>query len=124
MRALPAANPRSHADPNLSSLWTAKLTICEFLKRLCKPIWKSSYQSGLQGIRYFLLVTFVAVVLATLLECHPFSKYWQVVPDPGAQCRQGYAQLITMSVSDVITDLVLVIFPIPIVLSSSMRVLR
>ena len=78
----------------------------------------------LQLIRYFLLGTFIAVVLATLLECQPFNHYWQVVPDPGAQCRQGYAQLITMGVSDIITDLVLVIFPIPIVLSLSMRVTR
>jgi hypothetical protein len=59
-----------------------------------------------------------------LAECQPFSHYWQVVPDPGGQCRQGYAQLITMATCNVITDLLLVIFPIPIILNSHMNVKR
>ncbi|KAL8953752.1 MAG: hypothetical protein Q9222_000434 [Ikaeria aurantiellina] len=46
------------------------------------------------------------------------------MPDPGAKCRQGYAQLITMGTSDVITDLLLVAFPIPIVLRSHMPAKR
>ena len=69
-------------------------------------------------------MTFIAVVIATLAECQPFHKYWQVVPDPGAQCRQGYAQLITMAVSDVTTDVLLVAFPIPIILKSHMAIKR
>ena len=64
------------------------------------------------------------MVISTLTECHNFSHYWQVLPDPGPSCRQGYAQLITMGVSDVITDLVLVGFPIPIILASKMPVKR
>jgi len=70
------------------------------------------------------VVTFAAVVIATLAECQPFHKYWQVIPDPGPNCRQGHAQLITMGISDMITDLLLVVFPIPIVLRSSMTVKR
>ncbi|KAL8662518.1 MAG: hypothetical protein Q9202_004663 [Teloschistes flavicans] len=105
-------------------LWIAKFTISEFLKRLTSQVWRKQYEIGLQFIRWFLVVTFVAVVIATLAECQPFSHYWQVVPDPGAKCRQGYAQLITMATSDVITDLLLVAFPIPIVLKSHMAVKR
>ena len=96
----------------------------EFLKRLTSQFWKRSYQVGLEFIRWFLVVTFIAVVVATLAECQPFYKYWQVIPDPGANCRQGHAQLITMGVSDVITDLLLVVFPIPIVLSSTIPAKR
>lgn len=70
------------------------------------------------------MVTFAAVVIATLAECQPFYKYWQVIPDPGPNCRQGHAQLMTMGISDMITDLLLVVFPIPIVLRSSMTVKR
>ncbi|KAL9607451.1 MAG: hypothetical protein Q9167_007640 [Letrouitia subvulpina] len=105
-------------------LWIAKFTISEFLKRLTSQVWRTKYELGLQFIRWFLIVTFVAVVIATLSECQPFSHYWQVVPDPGAKCRQGYAQLITMGASDVITDLLLVCFPIPIVLKSNMPLKR
>ncbi|KAL9021123.1 MAG: hypothetical protein Q9185_001662 [Variospora sp. 1 TL-2023] len=105
-------------------LWIAKFTVSEFLKRLTSGVWRRKYELGLYFIRWFLAVTFVAVVIATLAECQPFTHYWQVVPDPGAKCRQGYAQLITMGTSDVITDLLLVAFPIPIVLKSHMPVKR
>ena len=96
----------------------------EFLKRLTSQVWKRSYEIGLQFIRWFLALTFGAVVLATLTECQPFHKYWQVIPDPGPKCRQGHAQLITMGTSDVITDLLLIIFPIPIVIKSTMATKR
>ncbi|KAL8944861.1 MAG: hypothetical protein Q9216_000151 [Gyalolechia sp. 2 TL-2023] len=105
-------------------LWTAKFTVSEFLKRLTSHVWRRKYELGLHFIRWFLAVTFIAVVIATLAECQPFYHYWQVVPDPGAECRQGYAQLITMGTSDVITDLLLVGFPIPIVLKSHMAAKR
>jgi hypothetical protein len=107
---------RLKADVSQFSIWMAKFTISEFLKRLTSSFWKSQYEIILRGIRIFLAVTFVAVVIATLAECQPFDHYWQVIPDPGPQCRLGYAQLLTMGVADMITDLLLVFFPIPIVL--------
>ena len=99
-------------------IWMSKLTVSEFLKRITVRTWRRSYEITLQGIRVFLLVTFIAVIVATLAECRPFDHYWQVVPDPGAQCRQGFAQLLTMGTADMITDILLIAFPIPIVLRS------
>src|ERR1700753_4476683 len=93
----------------------AKLTISEFLKRLTATFWKRSYEVTLKGIRWFLLLTFIAVVIATLAECQPFDHYWQVTPDPGASCRMGYAQLITMGNADMVTDALLIIFPVSLV---------
>jgi hypothetical protein len=101
-----------------------KLTISEFFKRLTLHIWKSSYEIMLRGIRWFLLVTFIAILISDLAECQPITHYWQVVPDPGPQCRQGFAQLLTMGISNVMTDLLLVIFPIPIIILSQMTVKR
>lgn len=75
-------------------------------------------------MRIFLGVTFVAVVISTLAECQPFDHYWQVVPDPGGQCRQGYANLITMGVADMMTDIVLIVFPIPVIVQSAMPLKR
>lgn len=71
-------------------------------------------------IRATLVATFVAVVIADLAECQPFNHYWQVLPDPGGQCRQGYAQLITMATCNILTDLLLVLYPVPIILTSYM----
>ncbi|KUJ17227.1 uncharacterized protein LY89DRAFT_585462 [Mollisia scopiformis] len=107
-----------------ATLWMLKLTISEFFKRLTLNIWTRSHERVLMGIRWFLLVTFVAVVIADLSECQPFDHYWQVTPDPGPKCRQGYAQMLTMGTSDVITDILLVAFPIPIIIRSKMGVKR
>ncbi|KAH8597209.1 hypothetical protein B0O99DRAFT_651062 [Bisporella sp. PMI_857] len=103
-----------------ATLWMLKLTILEFFKRLTLTIWKSSHEILLQMIRYFLLATFVAVIIADIAECQPITHYWQVVPDPGAKCRQGYAQLLTMGTTNVMTDIMLVVFPIPIIIGSKM----
>nr|OQO25836.1 hypothetical protein B0A51_09748 [Rachicladosporium sp. CCFEE 5018] len=99
-------------------IWMSKWAVSEFLKRITIQIWRPSYERVLFGIRVFLGLTLVAVIIATLGECRPIDHYWQVVPDPGAQCRQGFAQLLTMGTADIITDILLVVFPIPIVLRS------
>ncbi|KAI1503964.1 hypothetical protein F5X99DRAFT_81558 [Biscogniauxia marginata] len=103
-----------------ATLWILKTAILEFFKRLTSITWKRSHEITLHGIRCTLLVTFVAVLIADLVECRPFEHYWQVVPDPGPQCRQGYAQLVTMSTCNIVTDLLLVFYPVPIILTSHM----
>ena len=73
---------------------------------------------------YFLAVTFIAVCIGTLTECGPFDHYWQVLPDPGPHCRQAYTQLLTLGAADIVTDLVLVCFPIPILFRSNLPLKR
>jgi hypothetical protein len=107
-----------------ATLWMLKLTICEFFKRLTITIWTRAHERVLVWLRWFLLVSFLAVVIADIAECQPITHYWQVVPDPGAKCRQGYAQLLTMGTINVLTDCMLVFFPIPIIISSKMGVKR
>ncbi|KAK8232747.1 putative integral membrane protein [Phyllosticta capitalensis] len=101
-------------------IWTAKLGVCEFLARMVKSLWRREYEILVKFVRFFLLATFIAVVIATLAECQPFSHYWQVVPDPGPKCRLGYGHLITMGACDVITDILLIAFPIPMVVKSTL----
>lgn len=105
-------------------LWILKNTILEFFRRLTGVTWERSYQTTLIAIRWVLIGTFVVVVISDLAECQPFSHYWQLTPDPGGQCRQGYVQLITMAVCNIVTDLLLIFFPIPIILRSHMTVKR
>lgn len=69
-------------------------------------------------------LTFLAVVVSDLAECQPFNIYWQVVPDPGAKCRQGYGQLLTMGITNIFTDVILVAFPIPMLLKSRLSTKR
>ncbi|KOS42398.1 hypothetical protein ACN38_g6746 [Penicillium nordicum] len=105
-------------------IWTAKVTVCEFLKRVTGLTWRRSTTLFLRFISFFLVSTLVAVVVATLAECQPFYHYWQVTPDPGPTCRSGYVNLITMGTCDVITDLLLVAIPVPIILMVQMPLKR
>ncbi|KAI1814983.1 hypothetical protein GGS20DRAFT_366668 [Poronia punctata] len=59
------------------------------------------------------VVTFVAVVLVTFLECRPIQLYWQLYPDPG-YCVYAYAQLFTQAVSNMVLDVLLLIIAFPI----------
>ncbi|KAL2177167.1 uncharacterized protein P884DRAFT_25351 [Thermothelomyces heterothallicus CBS 202.75] len=106
-----------------ATLWVLKYAIVEFFRRL-NVTWRRTYELSLLFIRGFLIVTFLAVVISDLAECRPFSHHWQVLPDPGGQCRQGYAQLLTMAVCNITTDLMLVVFPVPVILSSAMTAKR
>lgn len=101
-----------------------KNTILEFFKRLSGLTWSRSYQTSVVIGRCVLVVTFIAVVISDLAECHPFNHYWQVSPDPGGRCRQGYANLITNGVCNVLTDVLLVVLPVPIILRSQMTFTR
>ncbi|EGC43608.1 conserved hypothetical protein [Histoplasma capsulatum var. duboisii H88] len=105
-------------------IWTAKYTITEFLTRLTAQTWRRSFQLMLNFIRLFLVATFAAVAISTLAECQPFHNYWQVNPMPEPKCRQGYAHLVAMGACDAATDMLLVAFPIPIIVVSTMSIFR
>lgn len=111
-------------DWNVISIWMAKWTVCEFLRRMTGMVWTRGFQVALRLIEYFLATTLLVVIIATLAECQPFPHNWQVVPDPGPRCRLAYANLLAMGVCDVLTDIFLVALPISLVLTSSMRVRR
>ncbi len=89
-----------------------------FLRTLTESVWQRSHQRLLRYLHIFLGATFIATIISDLAPCQPFSHYWQVVPDPGPQCRQGYAHLITAGVLNIVTNLALIIFPIPMILKS------
>ncbi|KAI1363014.1 GPCR protein, PTH11-type [Xylaria arbuscula] len=103
-----------------ATLWILKLAILDFFKRMTSTFWRRSHDVALNIMHCLLALTFVAILAANLAECRPFNHYYQVLPDPGGQCRQGYVQVITMATSNIMTDLVLVILPVPIILTSAM----
>jgi hypothetical protein len=109
---------------HLRSLWVQKYSIAETLNRFVSRMFRPVYERCILILRWFLLLSFLAVVTATLGECLPFHRYWQVVPDPGPRCRLAYGQLGTMGALNIITDLVLVILPVPIIIQSHLPVRR
>ncbi|KAL1891235.1 hypothetical protein Cpir12675_005053 [Ceratocystis pirilliformis] len=107
-----------------ASLWVLKFSSLEFLKRLIDSTWKRSYTRTIRYARIALAVTFAAVFISIFAECQPFNHYWQVLPDPGGRCRQGYVQMLVTGLCNIFTDLMLVIIPIPIIVRSNMTVKR
>ncbi|OAA68975.1 hypothetical protein ISF_03350 [Cordyceps fumosorosea ARSEF 2679] len=101
-----------------ATLWTLKLTTLEFLNRLAGASMKKVYLGLTTFLRYALGVSFIAVLVADLAECQPITRYGQVTPDPGGRCRQGFAQLIAMGAAGAAIDVVLIVFPVPIILST------
>lgn len=94
-----------------------KLCLLEFYTRLSVGL--RLFQRATVILRITLALSFVAIVMSTVLECRPISLYWNGMP-AGDHCRQARANYITVGTFDLGTDLALIIFPIPIVWKASM----
>lgn len=103
-----------HAD--IISLWTIKYSVSMFLRTLTEQVWQSFHQRLLRYLHIFLAATYLATVISVFAECQPFNHYWQVAPDPGPKCRQGKGHLLTAGTLNVVTNLMLVLFPLPLIL--------
>ncbi|PQE31958.1 hypothetical protein CJF32_00001570 [Rutstroemia sp. NJR-2017a WRK4] len=105
-------------------LWAVKYSISIFLRSLTGQIWQRFHHKLLRYLHILLAVTFLATVISDLAQCHPFTHYWQVTPDPGPQCRQGYAHLFTFGILNIVTNLALILFPVPLILKSRLPTSR
>lgn len=101
-------------------LWAIKLSTSTFLHNLTMSTASShgKNQKILKWFYFFLFVTYVGTIVSVLGTCRPFSGYWQVIPDPGPQCRSGHEFLVTMGLSNGISNLALVLFPLPVIFAS------
>jgi hypothetical protein len=57
-----------------------------------------------------IVLTFVAVVLATFLECRPFHLYW----DDSASCMRAFIQLQLQAACNILLDILLLVLSFPI----------
>ncbi|EAA30853.1 hypothetical protein GE21DRAFT_1271401 [Neurospora crassa] len=107
-----------------TTLWTLKSITLLFFNRLVGTAGRTKYNLTLRFLQITIGCTFVACFISNLSECFPVTHYWQVTPDPGGQCRQSYAHLLVVAASSVLTDLLLVVFPIPILIQSRIKLKR
>ncbi|KAI1472190.1 uncharacterized protein F4812DRAFT_2214 [Daldinia caldariorum] len=61
-----------------------------------------------------MILTSVAVIFATFLECRPISLYWQTNPDPG-HCVRAYIQILIQRISNILIDLLLLFIAYPLI---------
>jgi hypothetical protein len=90
-------------------------------------------QSGLEQYRFrihlamgIIMATFTVVILTIYLSCRPFHHYWQINPDPGNVCQAAISKpIIWVSfVSNVSTDILLLLIPISMLWRSSLKPLK
>ncbi|KAF4548574.1 Hypothetical protein D9617_27g045420 [Elsinoe fawcettii] len=72
-------------------------------------------QHALHAIYATMAITWIATTSLNLFECHPFSKYAQVIPDPGI-CLKAYKQTLMQTVSNIVLDIAIMAISIPILL--------
>lgn len=113
-----------------------KLSVGVYLTRLINQFWATkAVLSNSVGGRLFktflskhinsmfyasLILSFVGVLLSEMVECRPFTHYWQVTPDPGPSCRQSYGQLFTMGGFNILTDMILIALPLPLIIEAKL----
>lgn len=107
-----------------TTLWTLKTITLLFFNRLVGTAGKSKYNLTLRFLQITIGLTFIACFISNLSECFPVTHYWQVSPDPGGQCRQSYVHLLVVAACSILTDLLLVVFPIPILIQSRIKFKR
>ncbi|KAJ5976848.1 hypothetical protein N7501_000190 [Penicillium viridicatum] len=96
-----------------SYLWLQKSALLDTYRRLLTHLsWEKVTMISYIGV---FAATYIIVQIVTFTECDPFNHYWIVMPDPG-KCSQAQLQLIVLvsGVLNVITDIMLIALPIPI----------
>ncbi|OAL70557.1 hypothetical protein A7D00_4885 [Trichophyton violaceum] len=92
-------------------LWCMKLCLLQFYTRL--ETGSIRVHRAIQLLRAFIFLTLIIIVLATLLECRPIYVAWR--PEYSHHlCRKGTVNLLCMASLNIITDLALILFPIPL----------
>lgn len=76
-------------------LWCMKVCILIWLEKVTGKV--QPYGRAIKAAYVLVGVSFIGVVVSSLLECRPFRLYWQVWPDPG-NCVIAQVQLVTMGV--------------------------
>ncbi|RMJ09848.1 hypothetical protein BHE90_011773 [Fusarium euwallaceae] len=89
-------------------LWCLKLSLLSFYSRFV------SSKAVIRGFWWFIVLSYIAVLITTLLECRPMSLMWELGPKSSQPaCSRAFANLITMGVFNIVSDIALIILPFP-----------
>ncbi|GLA37342.1 hypothetical protein AnigIFM63309_004255 [Aspergillus niger] len=94
-------------------IWVLKACMLFFYNRLTIGLVQQKFVKVAAGL---CLCTYVAAILTILLHCNPVSKMWQIYPNPGKACTQGSANYIAILVTNILTDVVVLSIPLPLLI--------
>ncbi|KAF2126432.1 hypothetical protein P153DRAFT_346150 [Dothidotthia symphoricarpi CBS 119687] len=95
-------------------IWTLKLNMLFFYKQVVGIVWVKKL---IMPAMSFVAVTGVSIWILFATACRPFHKLWQILPDPGEHCiPQSPVFLLTILVLNLLTDVCIILIPIPIII--------
>ncbi|KAA8624556.1 hypothetical protein PtrV1_00236 [Pyrenophora tritici-repentis] len=95
-------------------IWSLKLNMLFLYRRVVSVVWVSAF---LLPTMLLVGVTGISIWLMFALACRPFNRLWQILPDPGQYCMpQSPAFLVLVLVFNLLTDVFIILIPIPIIL--------
>ncbi|KAK9437196.1 PTH11-type GPCR protein [Metarhizium brunneum] len=101
-----------HPDP--TEIYHLKAVVLLFYRRIFSVLPAAARIIAIYWI--VLCATYLAAQAACVLDCVPLRLYWQVVPNPGS-CTRAHIQLSTFISMNIFTDVLLIVFPVPWILS-------
>ncbi|KAJ4002666.1 hypothetical protein NW766_012791 [Fusarium irregulare] len=106
-------------------IWSLKLSMLYFYTRLTNGLGRP-YRIRIYIGFGLVIGTFVATMIAVFAGCQPFSKYWQISPDPGNSCQAAISKPIVWAsfASNVSTDIYLIAIPLPMLWGSSLKTIK
>ncbi|KAK2008999.1 hypothetical protein LZ32DRAFT_661608 [Colletotrichum eremochloae] len=93
-------------------LWSLKLCLLNFYSRFVDVFHWGKVATTI--LWWFIVITFLAILVPTLVECRPLYLMWSPDPSGANTCHRALGNLITMAAFNIITDIALIVFPFPI----------
>jgi hypothetical protein len=93
-------------------VWTLKFNMLFFYRRVVKGLWIEKF---ILPVMCFVGAAAITVILVLTCTCVPFSKMWQIYPDPGGDCvPQNGVIFYTIMSLNLTTDLCILLIPLPV----------
>ncbi|POR36122.1 Uncharacterized protein TPAR_03687 [Tolypocladium paradoxum] len=102
-------------------IWTLKGHMLCFYSRIALGL---TLQRVVKWTGLACVIAYVGVLGAIWGHCRPVQKNWQVVPYPGDECTMAVANYLTLVVLNVMTDVVIVGIPLPLLWKAKMTIGR
>ncbi|KAI5777963.1 hypothetical protein EDC01DRAFT_732086 [Geopyxis carbonaria] len=98
----------------ITAIWLCKWAILQLQTRITERV---QQRKAMVYMRYLLLTSYAACILSLFCVCVPFQNNWKIRPDPGSKCTDGLYYLWIVGILNIVTDMCLIILPIPILIS-------
>ncbi|BDD56231.1 hypothetical protein MPDQ_005603 [Monascus purpureus] len=92
-------------------IWCLKACVLFFFNRITMGL---NYQRLVKITAIVCVNCYIAVMVIILAHCRPIHKNWQVYPDPGSTCTVDRANYLSVVVTNMSTDALIVCIPLPL----------